>query len=144
MIDERMWKIVQKKLRYNDEEMAAFKADPRNEHVIQKGEDLLNTRFIAEIVQAQGCNSRHKVGDKIYFDGYGNLIREQSPERLCIFALSSLSTLMFAAHELIYAGIDPNQMQFKSVGCIDVGLKCGGWGKITMRLTAEKVEKRSL
>jgi uncharacterized repeat protein (TIGR04076 family) len=139
MIDDRLWKIVQKRLGYNDEEMNQFRSNPRNEDVLAKGEELSKTRFTIEVTHAEGCNSRHKVGDKIHLDGYGNLIREQSPEKLCIFALSALSPLLYSAQELIYAGIDPNEMRFKSVGCVDVGLQCGGWGKVTMRLAAEKV-----
>ena len=42
----------------------------------------------------------------------------------CIFALSSLDKLIFVANELLYAGIDPNEMRFKRAGCFDVGLKC--------------------
>ncbi len=143
MIDNRMWRIIQKRLGYNDEEMEAFRTNPRNEHVISKGEELFKTRFIVEIVHAQGCNSRHKVGDKIYLDGYGNLIKEQNPDKICIFALSSLSALIFTTQELVYAGIDPNEMRFKSVGCIDVGLKCDGWGKVVMKLSAEKAKLSS-
>jgi len=139
MIDNRMWKLVQKRLGYSDDEMAIFRENPRNAHVISKGEELYKTRFIAEIMHAQGCNSRHKVGDKIYLDGYGNLIKEKNPEKLCIFALSSLSTLIFAAQELVYAGVDPSEMRFKSVGCVDVGLKCDGWGKVVMKLNVAKV-----
>jgi len=139
MIDPRMWKIIQKRLGYTDEEMELFLRNPRNEHVVAKGEELFNTRFVAEVVEASGCNSRHKKGEKFYFDGYGNLLKEKSPDKICIFALGSLSTLIFTVQELIYAGIDPNEMRFNSVGCIDIGLKCGGWGKVIMKLTAEKI-----
>jgi hypothetical protein len=37
-------------------------------------------------------------------------------------------------HELFYAGIDPNEIRFKRTGCGDIGLKCGGWGKIIMEI----------
>ncbi|HEX9933981.1 MAG TPA: hypothetical protein VGB38_02190 [bacterium] len=139
MIDQRMWKIIQKRLGYNDEELERFRNNPRNEHVMSKGAELISTRFIIEVVEAHGCNSRHKKGDKFFLDGYGNLTRDQNPDKICIFAIGSLSTLIFAAQELIYAGMDPNEMRFKSVGCIDVGLHCGGWGKVIMKLTANKI-----
>lgn len=32
--DDRKWKIVQRHLRYNDEEMAIFKGNPRNSEVL--------------------------------------------------------------------------------------------------------------
>ncbi len=139
MMDDRRWKLVQMRLGYNDEEMKSFRANPRNEHVVQKGAELTQIRFVAEVTHSHGCNSRHKVGQKVYFDGYGNLIKELNPERLCIFALSSLSTVIFAAQELVYAGIPPGKLHFNSTGCIDVGLMCGGWGKVVLKLTAENV-----
>ena len=40
-------------------------------------------------------------------------------------------------HELFYAGVDPNDMHFKRFGCRDVGVQCGGWGKIVMEIRME-------
>jgi len=138
MIDERLWKIIQKRLGYNDEEMEEFKQNPRNTQVLSKGEELAKIRFIITVVDAHGCNSRHEKGDVFYLDGHGNLLMASNPDKICIFALGSLSTLVFTAHELIYAGINPNQMRFNRVGCADVGLSCGGWGKIVLQLNMER------
>lgn len=138
-IDERMWKIVQKRLEYTDEEMQAFMADPRNEDVLAKAPELLSKTIVVEVVESHGCNSQHKVGDRFYFDGVGNLLTKLCPSRVCVFALSPAEKLIFAANELLYAGVDPNEMRFKRTNCFDVGLKCGGWGHIVMEL---KVEER--
>jgi hypothetical protein len=35
------------------------------------------------------------------------------------------------------AGVDPNEMRFKKTGCFDVGVKCGGWGRIVMECRVE-------
>ena len=139
MIDERIWRVMQKRLGYSDEEMALFRNNPRNEQVLDKAKILADLHFIAEVVEAHGCNSRHKKGDRFRLDGYGNLLKEQNPDRICIFALGALAPLVFAAQELVYAGVDPNEMRFRSVGCVDVGIACGGWGKVVMQLSAEKV-----
>ena len=64
-IDERLWKITQKHLRYTDEEMASFRNDPRNEELLKKGTALRDKFIILEVVEAHGCNSRHKKGDRI-------------------------------------------------------------------------------
>lgn len=137
MIDERLWKIIQRRLGYSDEELETFRAEARNELVLSKAKQLFETRLTAKVVDSHGCNSKHKTGDQFFFDGYGNLLKEQNPDKICIFALSALSTLIFTAQELVYAGLDPNEMCFNHVDCIDVGLKCGGWGKVVMELTAE-------
>lgn len=47
-----------------------------------------------------------------------------------------------AANELFYAGVDPNGMRFRRVGCFDVGVRCGGWGHIVMELKMEDRRKQ--
>jgi uncharacterized repeat protein (TIGR04076 family) len=144
MIDERMWQIMQKRLGYSDEEIALFRTDPKNEQVLEKAKELSRINLIAEVIEAHGCNSRHKKGDRFRLDGYGNLIKEPNPDKICIFALGALVPGVFAAQELVYAGVDPNKMRFRSVGCIDVGIRCGGWGKVIMHLSAEEVNKNQI
>ncbi len=136
-VDERMWKIIQKRLGYTDEEMAAFRANPRNEDVVSQGLALLNKMMILEVVESHGCNSRHQVGDRFYFDGAGNLLTGFGPKKVCAFALSSALPLIFAATEMLYAGVDPNDIRFKRTSCFDVGLECGGWGRIVLELRVQ-------
>ena len=131
--------LIQNHLGYTDEEMRIFENNPRNRDVLGKAPELMKKTIVIEIVEAHGCNSGHKAGDKFYFDGAGNLITKLSPKRICAFALSPMSTLIFGAHEMIYAGVDPNTMRFKRTGCFDTGVRCGGWGHIVMEI---KVEER--
>ncbi len=75
-------------------------------------------------------------------DGRGiSLLTKLGPSRICIFALHSVALAMPALTELIYAGINPNEMRFKRFGCVDVGIKCGGWGHIVMELRVEDRDK---
>jgi len=136
-IDESVWSFFQKHLGYTDEEMVKFKEDPRNEDILSKGVGLMNKTFVIEVVESRGCNSGHKVGEKFYLDGAGNLISKLCPKRMCIFAVSAVPPGIHAATELFYAGADPNEMRFKRVGCSDVGLECGGWGHISMEIRME-------
>jgi uncharacterized repeat protein (TIGR04076 family) len=92
-------------------------------------------------VESKGCNSQHKVGDKFYFDGAGNLITKMNPEKICIYALNSMASPIFVANELFYAGVDPNEMRFKRASCFDVGVQCGGWGQIVMEIRVEDRKK---
>ena len=94
-----------------------------------------------EVISSKGCNSQHKVGDKFYFDGSGNLITKLNPKRICIFALQPITAQIFALHELFYAGIDNPKSLFNLAGCSDVGLQCGGWGNIVMEVTMEDRKK---
>lgn len=54
--------------------MEEFIKNPRNQAIFSKTPDLLSKTIVLEVVESHGCNSQHKVGDKFYFDGTGNLI----------------------------------------------------------------------
>jgi len=137
-ISEDVWKFYQQHLGYSDEEMTKFRGNPRNEDVISKAPALMNKTIVVEVVDSHGCNSQHKVGDKFYFDGAGNILTKLCPKRICFGALHSMPTLIYVAQELFYAGVDPNEMRFKRTGCVDVGVNCGGWGHIVMELRVEE------
>lgn len=135
------WKFIKKRLGYTDEEMKTFREDPRNEDVLSKAPKLLKKTIIVEVVDSHGCNSQHRVGDKFYFDGAGNLLTELCPKRICIYALNAITPQIFTANELLYAGVDPNEMRFKRAACFDVGLACGGWGRIVLEISVEERNK---
>jgi uncharacterized repeat protein (TIGR04076 family) len=139
-VDEETWRFMQRHLGYNDEEMALFRANPRNADVLAKAPELMRKTIIAEVVESHGCNSQHKVGDRFVFDGAGNLLTSKCPRRICFGALHGLAVLIFATSELAYAGVDPNSLRFNRTGCIDVGVRCGGWGHIVLEV---RVEDRS-
>ena len=133
-MDESLQHAIQEHFAYNDEEMKIFMDNPRNMDVLAKAPLFANKTMVFEVVDAHGCNSRHKRGDQFHFDGAGNLLTKRSPDRICIYALNAVTQLIFAAGELLMAGVDPNEMRFKRTGCFDVGVKCGGWGRIVMEL----------
>ena len=136
-IDERLWRITHKHLGYSDEEMKTFREDPRNEDILGKGAVLQDKLIVLEVVEAHGCNSRHKVGDRFYFDAVGNLLTDRSPKKICAYSLNAALMMIFTANEMIYAGIDPNKMRFKRSNRFDVGLQCGGWGRVVLELKVE-------
>jgi uncharacterized repeat protein (TIGR04076 family) len=133
--DRLKWRLIQRHLKYSGDELELFKGNPRNEVVLDKGRDLQDMRIIIEVVESHGCNSQHRVGDRFIFDGTGNLLTGQNPERICIFALNAATGLIFAAGELFYAGVDPNEMKFRRSGCFDVGIRCGGWGRVVVEIS---------
>ena len=137
-IDERLWGIVGKRLGYSEAELVEFRADPRNELVLEKAADLGNSRIVLEVVESNGCNSRHTVGDRIVFDGAGNLLTSESPGRICAYALPNALLMVCAANEMIYQGLDANDVRFRRTQCFDVGLKCGGWGRVVFEMHVER------
>ncbi len=139
-IEDRKLKIVQRHLSYSDEEMTKFKGNSRNINVLASSSSIINKLIILEVVDSQGCNSKHKVGDRFYFDAFGNLLTERCPKKVCGYSLTAAMMMVFAANEMLFAGIDPNQIRFKRAGCFDVGLECGGWGRIVLELRVEESE----
>jgi uncharacterized repeat protein (TIGR04076 family) len=136
-INEDVWNFYQQHLGYSDEEMKKFRENPRNEDVISKAPVLMNKTIIVEVIDSHGCNSQHRIGDKFYFDGAGNVLTKLCPKRVCFGALYSMLPLIYAVQELFYADVDPNEMRFKRAGCVDVGVNCGGWGHIVMEVRIE-------
>jgi uncharacterized repeat protein (TIGR04076 family) len=139
--ESQKWQIMQNRLGYNDGEMKEFRDNPRNENILSRVPDLINKTIIAEVVDSHGCNSQHKVGDKFHFDSAGNLLTALSPKRICVYALSAVTLQIFAATEFLYAGVDPNQMRFKRAACFDVGIACGGWGRVVLEIRVEDRKK---
>ena len=139
-IDDRKWKMVQRHLRYSNEEMTRFKDNPRNGEVLADNARVMNKLIILEVVASHGCNSKHKVGDRFYFDALGNLLTDRCPKKVCGYSLNAALMMVFTANEMLFAGMDPNQIRFKRAGCFDVGLECGGWGRIVLELRVEEVE----
>jgi uncharacterized repeat protein (TIGR04076 family) len=137
-VNEETWKFMQQHLGYTDEELEVFRSNPKNVDIMSKAPELMNKTIIAEVVASHGCASQHKVGDRFYFDGAGNLITKLNPKRICVHALSVLSGPMVVVNELFYAGVDPNEMRLNRVGCFDVGIQCGGWGNIAMEVRVEE------
>lgn len=135
--EDAAWSIVQQRLGYTEEEMKLFREKPRNADVLAKSANLMNKTIVVEVVESHGCNSQHRVGDKFYFDGAGNLLTKLCPRRICIYALNALTSMIFAVNELLYAGVDPNEMRFKRAGCFDVGVRCGGWGRIVLEIRVQ-------
>jgi uncharacterized repeat protein (TIGR04076 family) len=132
-----MMKILKKKLGYTDEEMELFKNRDRNREIVARSPGLLKKRLILEVVESHGCNSQHAKGDRFVFDAFGNLDTRQCPDQVCLFLLAGAQNLVYAGMELLLAGADPNKMGFNRTGCVDVGLECGGWGRVVVEIQAE-------
>ena len=130
-------KILKKRLGYKDEEMDKFQDNPRNLEIVSRIPELRKKKLVLEVVESHGCNSQHALGDRFVFDAFGNLETRQCADQVCLFLIGNALPLIYAGMELLLAGADPNRMGFIRTGCVDVGLECGGWGKVVVELKAE-------
>jgi uncharacterized repeat protein (TIGR04076 family) len=135
---EKIWKRFQKHMGYTDEEMKIFRSDPEKVKMVTETPEFVKTRVIAEVIESQGCHALHKVGDKFVMTAGGQLIAEECPRRMCLFALGPVSRQLPAIYERLITKSDPNLERVNIIQCTDIGLDKGGWGKILMKVYVEK------
>lgn len=128
-ISDAAWRELQRHFGYTEEELALFRADPRNELVVLTGRDMRAKTIVFQVVESSGCNSQHLPGTRFFFSGDGNLLTRMGPSRVCAYLLPVMAQAIFGLQELWYAGVDPNRLCFKRAACFDVGVRCGGWGR---------------
>lgn len=130
-------RIIQQRLGLEDQEFSLVQENPRFQRLFENAAKGARYRLVAEVVESKGCNSGHRVGQKLVFDSAANLLTRECPERICVFLMPNLSVLINAFFENLMNGRDPNEVMFNRTGCFDVGHACGGWGHVTVEMRAE-------
>ena len=88
------------------------------------------------MIESHGCAAGLKVGDKIHMSPQGTLLADRSPAHICLQVFPPLAAALAVYAERIISGLDPEPYLFKRVGCLDVGVRCGGWGHVAFYLYA--------
>lgn len=130
-------RIIQQRMGLEDHEFSLVRENPRFQLLFENVLKGARYRLVAEVVESKGCNSGHRVGQKLVFDSAGNLLTRECPERICTFLMPNLAVLVNAFFENLMNGRDPNEVMFNRTGCFDVGHACGGWGRVTVEMRAE-------
>ncbi len=126
---ESFWGNIQTHLGYTDEELEQFKNNARNKKIFNKQEELLNKTVVFEVVESHGCNVNHKVGDQFLFSAVGFMLAHKCPKNICPYIMPPMIRMMAVIQERIYEGLDPKPL-FSRGQCDDVGIDCGGWGRV--------------
>ena len=138
---EKRWQALKKHLGMNDEEIDILRSNPRYVKMVENTPQFVTHKIVAEVVESRGCHSGLTVGTRIVMNGNGQLIRDECPEKICIWALAPLGGMVRAVFERFVEDLDPNDLVFDVVHCEDVGVECGGWGKILMKIKVEGPEE---
>jgi len=133
---EYLWKSNQKALGLTDEQVEEAKKDPERVRFIERSSELVRRKVVAEVVKAEHCVC-HKVGDKIVFRPAGALVKEESCDHPCIYAMAPLATLGYIIFDRIVEGVEPSQLRIPQIKCWDVGWENGGAGEILMKVRVE-------
>ncbi|MFC1966759.1 hypothetical protein ACFLWI_07475 [Chloroflexota bacterium] len=137
----RVWRRFKEVMQYSEEDLTKFKANP-------KFMQMFNTpafrthKIVAEVIQSHGCVCQHIVGQRLVLNGNGALIRDECPPIMCVGLVSQLMPVIFALYERVTAGLDPNGLLFDTIACTDVGIECGGWGRVLSRVHVEGPQGR--
>jgi len=138
---EKIWSLFQSHMGYTDEEMDIFRSDPEKVEMVTQRPAFVKNRVVAEVIESHGCHAQHRVGDRFVMTGGGQLINEECPKRMCMFALGPVSNILPAIYERFMIDADPDFERSQVVQCTDVGLDKGGWGKVLMKVYVEKNPK---
>lgn len=130
-------KFMKRRMRYSEEEMQQFMQVKGNRKLLGSLGQIAGLRMVVAVLEAHGCFCRHKPGQEFAFGMDGGLLTGDCPASICIHLISPMSAFVQAAQELLMAGQDPAGMAFTRYGCFDVGVGCGGLGKVVCEVRVE-------
>jgi hypothetical protein len=136
MEKDQLVEMIRRRLKLDDQEWRIIKENPKFQRLFKNAVEASKYRLIAEVIDSKGCHSGHVIGQKLIFDNSGNLLTKENPDRICSFLMPNLTILINAFFENMMNGRDPNEVMFNTTGCFDTGPQCGGWGHVTVKMTA--------
>ena len=140
MDPDKIFNMLQKHMEYSDEELELFKSDPYKVKMVTETPEFVKCRVVAEVIESQGCHTKHKKGDKFVMTPGGGVLSDQCPKEMCIHALAAVERIIPVISERLVSKSDPNFERTNIVQCSDIGLDKGGWGKILMKVYVKKAE----
>ncbi len=134
-VDEAIWPIIQERFGFTDEELQLFKKLPTNHKMLttKAMTDVVNTYVVFEVVASRACNTGHQVGEQIYFNAERGMLAHKGPEYICPFLMPVMTRVMHMVQDRIWEGLDdPLPSVVRIGGCDDIGVECGGVGKVLL------------
>ena len=138
--NENALDAIKAMLGYSDEEWGRWKKNPRNIRVAGRMADFSKYQIEVEVLKSSGCAIMHRAGEKFKFTGSGALVCEDG-RQICAGALMPVLPSVWNTLDKIASGMDPTNMAFNRVRCVDVGVDNDGWGEVLMEIRVEKIEE---
>ena len=129
------WKAFQKHLKYTDEELEVFKADPKRSAAAKRLFDpaIMKKDLIVEVVESHGCSCALKPGDKLVFRGLAMLDLKRSSANWCAHAMGPVPGIATLVQDRFNSGLEINDMVYDHFSCGDTGPLRHGWGQVIMK-----------
>jgi len=120
-IDEKGRALLENALGFGEEEIGIVEKNPKQREIAQTIDVFMSKKMIVECIQAENCMF-HSVGDKYVFSGFGALVKQESCELPCLFAMCNFIPFAYMLYDRIASGLDPDGMH-------------GGWGSSLFKIS---------
>jgi hypothetical protein len=127
---------LKNQLGYSDEQFKIIEENPRLVDIIEAGPILSSKKIVATCIAAENCGM-NKVGDRYVFTGAGAMIKDETCDTPCLWALSRFLPFSYVIYDRIASGLDASGMHFEYVSCPDTGCKFGGFGTAMFKISVE-------
>jgi uncharacterized repeat protein (TIGR04076 family) len=123
-------------LGYDDEQFKIIEENPKQFELMTKLVTLDSKKMVATCIEAENCGM-NKIGDKYVFSAAGYMIKNETCEQPCIWAMSNFFRFSYVLYDRVASGLDPGGMHFEYVSCPDTGCKYGGFGTAMFKISIE-------
>ena len=138
-LNDIMRAALKERLGYTDEEVTIIENTPKLMEIIEKIPGSITQKMVITCIEATNC-TYNKVGDKYVFDAFGGMIKDESCETPCLWAMSGFLPYSYMIYDRIASGLDPNGMHLDHMVCPDAGCRFGGFGSAVFKITVEDGE----
>ena len=135
-LDERLKRALKRDQGFDDEQIGIIEGNPKQREIVEAGPILVSKRLVATCIEAENC-TYNKVGDRYVFNAFGGMIKDETCDDPCLFALGALTPFCYVVYDRAASGLDPNGMHLDHVRCLDTGCRYGGFGTAMFKMTVE-------
>ena len=94
-------------------------------------------KMVMEVVSAENCAYKPKIGDRYVTTGSGKLLPEECTFPICLWALAPMLPISYVVYDRLTHGQDPNGHVYDHMKCTDTGVACGGLGEVAFKVRCE-------
>lgn len=135
-LDQAAREALKGQLGYNDDQLDMIEKNPKQMEMIEGLGLFVSKKFVATCVKAENC-AFNKAGDRYVFTAFGSMIKEETCETPCLWAMSEFLPFSYMTYDRIASGLDPNEMHLNHVTCPDAGCRYGGFGSSVFKISVE-------
>ncbi|MBN9459933.1 MAG: hypothetical protein J0H00_01780 [Burkholderiales bacterium] len=121
---------------YTEEQVESLSA---KQQAIIKGSPARRAyKMVMEVVAAENCGYKPKIGDRYVANGSGMLLTDECTFPVCLWALAPMLPISYVIFDRLTQGLDPNGHLYDHMKCTDTGVGCGGIGEVAFKVHCEK------